>query len=263
VLGKTWASLDLACACSEDDATRLVVLGVPASHVHVTGDPGVDAAADRVARADPTSRTLAPFHAEARPTIVAGSTWPDDEAALLPALDVVRRSVKEVRVIVAPHEPSPDVVRELSARLSARGWRVSTLAEVEARGSAEGVDAVLVERVGVLAGLYTVADVAYVGGGFGTRGLHSVVEPAAARVPVAVGPRHARSAACVSLVGSGGARAAADAAALGENLRTWLLDPGLRKRASEQVFVYIEEHRGSARRTADLLDPLFTVRSKA
>ena len=124
------------------------------------------------------------------------------------------------------------------------------------------LDAVVVERVGVLAGLYTVADVAYVGGGFGTRGLHSVVEPAAAGVPVAVGPRHERSAACVSLVRNGGARSALNHAALGEILRTWLLDGGLRTRASEQVFVYIEEHRPAARRTADLLDPLFTARSR-
>jgi len=263
VLRQTWKSLSLVCACSPEDAERLIGLGVPAACVHVTGDPAVDAAAERAAGADARSATLAPFHADRRPTLVAGSTWADDERVLQSALEDVRRRVPSLRVIVAPHEPTAAHVAELSGWLARDGWRVATLAEVEARRSAEGIDAVVVERVGVLAQLYTVADAAYVGGGFGRRGLHSVLEPAAARVPVVFGPWHEASAAARALVLSGGGLAVDERDALAEALTSWMSDPGARIQAAEQAFIYIEGHRGAARRTADLLDPLFQPRSSA
>ncbi len=260
VLRPAWSSCALACACSEVDAARLVALGVPESAVHITGDPGVDAAMARAARAAQSSPSLSPFYDCRRPTVVAGSTWPSDEALLLPALVSLRDSEPSVRVILAPHEPSVSRVRDLVARLSHLGWRTRTLAAVESSGSAEGVDAVVVERVGVLAHLYTVADVAYVGGGFGRRGLHSVLEPAAARVPVVIGPRHERAPAAGALIAVGGARVAKSRADLEGVLTAWLTDPDECGRAGTRGFDYIGAHAGAAQRTAALLDPLFTSR---
>ncbi|MSR20526.1 MAG: hypothetical protein EXR91_06050 [Gemmatimonadetes bacterium] len=256
LLRGTWQQLSLACACSHEDAAGLVALGVPESVLHVTGDPGVDAAAERAGEADRVARSLTPFQADARPTIVAGSTWPRDEAVLMPALEQVRGAVADVRVIVAAHEPTSSRVRELLARLSAAGWRSRTLADVESSGSAQGTDAVVVERVGVLAQLYTVADAAYVGGGFGRHGLHSVLEVAAAGVPVVIGPRHEGSAAAAALVALGGARVASEADELARALADWLTDSDIRAQAGKRAFTYIAGHRGAAARTAALLDPL-------
>ena len=256
LLRTTWQQLSLACACSDEDAAGLVALGVPESVVYVTGDPGVDAAAARAGQADRVAPSLAPFHADARPTVVAGSTWPRDEAVLLPALEQVRGSVPDVRVIIAAHEPTAPRVRDLLARFSAAGWRSRPLADVVSTGSAKGVDAVVVERVGVLSQLYTVADVTYVGGGFGRHGLHSVLEPAAAGVSVVVGPRHGRSAAAAALAAVGGARVVSDAHELARALGDWLTDSDARVRAGKRAFTYIDGHRGAAARTAALLDPL-------
>lgn len=260
VLRPAWSALALVCACSDEDAERLVSLGVRESTVHVTGDPGVDAAAERAARAEASAPSLSPFHTDRRPTVVAGSTWPSDEALLLPALMGVRNALPDVRVILAPHEPSVSRVRGLIARLAEAGWRTRTLADVESSGSADGVDAIVVERVGVLAHLYTVADVAYVGGGFGRRGLHSVLEPAAARVPIVIGPRHGRAPAAGALVAAGGARVAKGRTDLEAALKTWLTDRDDRGGAGHRAFGYIRAHVGAAQRTAALLDPLFTFR---
>ena len=46
----------------------------------------------------------------------------------------------------------------------------------------------VVDRVGLLATLYGAGQMAFVGGGFGRSGLHSVLEPAAWGVPVIFGP---------------------------------------------------------------------------
>jgi 3-deoxy-D-manno-octulosonic-acid transferase len=256
LMRSTWQRLSLVCAVTEDDAARLRLLGVPETAVRVTGDPGIDSATGRADEADPAAPYLAPFHEEPRPTLVAGSTWPEDEAVLLPALAAVRRAVPDVRVIFAPHEPTPDDVGGLLMRLQGLGWKSRPLSAVESRGSPGDAAAVVVDRVGVLAHLYTVADAAYVGGGFGARGLHSVLEPAAARVPVAFGPRHERAPAAAGLLAAGGAQVAGSADSLAAILSEWLGDAAKQKDTGNRAFAYIDSHRGAARHTATLLEPL-------
>lgn len=254
-LAPTWRRLSLVAAIADEDANGLVGLGVRAGVVHVTGDPGIDSAARRAGEADPASPWLAPFHAGPRPTVVAGSTWPADEARLLPAMARVRTARPDVRLILAPHEPGPDHVAEVSRALRGDGWRVRTLAEVEAEG-AEEADAVVVDRVGVLAHLYTVGTAAYVGGGFHGLGLHSVLEPAAAGLPVAFGPRHANARAATDLLAAGGAAEAPDAPALARILIEWLGDESRRDFVGDRASGYIDRHRGAADRTAQLLETL-------
>jgi len=263
VLGSTWPSLSLACASTEHDASRLIGLGVPESSVHTTGDPGVDSAATRAGETNRSSSTLVPFHQDPAPTIVAGSTWPDDEKHLLPALADVRTRVRGLRVIIAAHEPSQRRVRDMLEKLASMGWRSRTLEEIESSGSAKGTNAVVVERLGVLAQLYSVAHVAYVGGGFGDRGVHSVLEPAAARVPVVVGPRYLRTPAVKALIRAGGAVAVGDRKRLADTLTGWLTDRGAQSAAAALAFGYIEAHRGAAERTAALLGPLFAPKRSA
>jgi len=256
LLRSTWARLALACAVTDADAERLVRLGVAERAVHVTGDPGIDSAIARLEQADPSAPYLAPFHELPRPTLVAGSTWPEDEVALLPALDRVRAAVPDLRVVLAPHEPSAEAVAGLLGRLQSLGWKSRPLSAVESRGSPGDAAAVVVDRVGVLAHLYTVAAAAFVGGGFGKGGLHSVLEPAAAGVPVAFGPRHERAPAAAGLLAVRGARAARDADELADTLSEWLRDPAKQIEAGGRALAYIESHRGAAPHTAELLDPL-------
>ena len=61
------------------------------------------------------------------------------------------------------------------------------------------------DRLGALATLYGGGAMAYVGGGFGRAGLHSVLEPAAWGLPVAFGPRwqHSRDAGLLVDAGAG------------------------------------------------------------
>jgi len=256
LLRGSWTRLALACANADPDAERFVELGVSASRVHTTGDPGIDSALDRVRDADQLAPWLAPFHEDARATLVAGSTWPADETVLLVALERVRLAVPGLRAVIAPHEPSPERVTDLLARLRADGWRAESLAGVEESGSVRDVDVVVVDRVGPLAQLYSIGSVSYVGGGFHDAGLHSVLEPAAAGTPVVFGPRHHNARAAADLLAEGGGRVVSDAPALAGVLAGWFNDEAGCERSGQSAFSYIEAHRGAADRTASLLDPL-------
>jgi len=257
LLRSTWARLSLVATLSDADARGFEALGVAPAAIRVTGDPGIDSAVMRARGADPEAPYLRPFHASPRPTVVAGSVWPADMARLFPALRGVRERMPEVRTILAPHEPTGKVVEGLLAEASGYGLRAATLEQVE-EGGAAGVDAVVVDRVGVLAHLYTVGHVAYVGGGFHDAGLHSVLEPAAARLPVVFGPRHANARAAADLLGAGGAQEVADAPALRDVLEGWLDDARARDYAGDRAFGYIDAHLGAARRTALLVREMMT-----
>ncbi len=255
-LEPTFARVREVLAIADPDGARFAQLGVPPDRVVVTGDPGVDSAWARSRAADPGSSHLRPFVGQPAPTVVAGSTWPADEAVLVPAMKKVRQAVSGVRLIVVPHEPTPAHVSAVEVALEADGWTARRLSDVIKRGSLSGAGAVVVDSVGVLSDLYTVGSAAVVGGAFDQTGIHSVLEPAAAGIPSAFGPHHENSRAAGELEAEGAARVASDAEGLAEILATWLTDDEARRRAGAAGRAYLERHRGASRRSAERIAAL-------
>jgi len=171
-----------AGAVSDQDAARLAALGVPSANIEVTGDPRFDSALEHARSIRPDDSLLR--LGKGGSTLVAGSTWSEDEQPLLTAFAAVRAARPDVRLIIVPHEPTPEHLARLDGMAAAAGL------ETPQRLSDGGEPArlIVVDRVGVLATLYAAGQIAFVGGGFGKAGLHSVLEPAACAVPVLFGP---------------------------------------------------------------------------
>ncbi|MEP7220481.1 MAG: hypothetical protein ABI876_16265, partial [Bacteroidota bacterium] len=106
--------------------------------------------------------------------------------------------LKDLLMIIVPHEPTEKHVASL---LDAFPGSV-TLTRLERDGAETPPGAVIVDRTGILAALYRIGDIAYVGGGFGD-GVHSVLEPAAYGVPVLSGPGIGRSRDAVLMAAAG------------------------------------------------------------
>lgn len=243
--------LALVAAIAADDAGRFRRMGARDETTMVTGDPGIDSALARAESTDPSAPHVRVLSSDAsRPILVAGSTWPADEAVLMQALERVKAEHPALRLVIAPHEPTDAHVGALETALRRAGWATQRLAEVERREALTGVDAVVVDRVGVLAQLYTVGTLAYVGGGFHGAGLHSVLEPAAAGIPVMFGPRHGNARAAAELVGVGGGVSVGTAPLLAEALLRWLHDPERCAAAGASAREWILRHQGAAERTA-------------
>jgi len=253
-----YRALDRIGTISEDDGRRLEQLGARRSALEVTGDTRYDSVAERAERFD---RTRDPFArlAIARAgtfTIVAGSTWPSDEAVVLPAFVDLVAQVPSARLVLAPHEPNPDHlagITQLAAKLGLP--RPVRLSQVEHTSPAP---VIVVDRVGILADLYALADVAFVGGGYHRAGLHSVLEPAVFGVPVAVGPHWHMSRDAALLLERGGAVALASDGrhALHSQWLVWHHDPATRKKAGDAGKKLVREGRGAAERTTELVKRL-------
>ncbi len=247
LLRGAYAALDAVGAIDEDDAERLVTLGVRADRVTVTGDTRYDQVAARATHVDRAAPLLARL-ASGRPTLVAGSTWPADERVLLRAWEEVRRDVPAARLIIAPHEPTTAHLEPV------REWAALGAHSAALLGEATGAhDVVVVDRVGVLGDLYALADVAYVGGGFHAAGLHSVLEPAAFGAPVLFGPRHANSRDARLLLGARGAFAATDIASLADAIRIALTEPDTRATAGAAARRVVEQGLGAAEKSVALV----------
>ena len=248
-LRDAYAMLDLAGAVDADDAARLIELGVRRETLEVTGDTRYDQVWQRAQRTTTTHPAVAPLVAP-RPTLVAGSTWPSDEAVLLPAWLRVRERVPAARLILAPHEPTAAHLDPIAAWADSRGLRLTRLSAPSGHREA---DVVLVDRVGVLGDLYVLATAAYVGGGFHGAGLHSVLEPAAYGAPVLFGPRHRESRDARLLIEGRGAAAASDPAGLAQAITQWLGDPPARDTAGMAARRVVESGLGAADRSTDLV----------
>jgi 3-deoxy-D-manno-octulosonic-acid transferase len=245
VLRDAYARLDAIGAIDEADGARLAALGAHAARVRVTGDTRYDQVWARAAAADRRGALLAPL-ASPRPTLVAGSTWPADEAPLFAAWRTLRAKIPAARLIVAPHEPTPDHVQPLERMAAQQGLRAARLG-AEGAGAA---DVVIVDRVGVLGELYALATAAFVGGGFHAAGLHSVLEPAAYGAPAAFGPRFAMSRDARTLIDCGGGASVRDGAELGERLTTWLGTGGAGETAGAAAREMVRAGLGAAERSA-------------
>ena len=253
-----YRAVTAAAAVSEDDAARLARLGVARERIRVLGDPRYDSVIERIsgiAVDDPLLR-----FGQGAPTMVAGSTWPGDEAVLLEAFTRVHRDSPPARLILAPHEPTSShltAVEDQSRSLGLHAVRLSA-----ATGPAP---LLLVDKVGVLATLYGAGTMAWVGGGYGRAGLHSVLEPAAWGLPVAFGPRwrESRDAGVLLDAGGGAALTGAGAAGAEELYRIW---SGWIEREEERVErgararAVVESGRGASRRSAELLSTAISSR---
>ncbi|MCE9602710.1 MAG: hypothetical protein K8S21_10955 [Gemmatimonadetes bacterium] len=250
LLGDAYAALDRVGAIDAGDAERLVALGVRPDRIRVTGDTRYDQVAERANATDRASALLAPL-ASQRPTLVAGSTWPADEAALLPAWVELKKALPDARLVIAPHEPTAAHLAPVEGWARTTGLSCSRLAD--ANGSH---DVVLVDRVGVLGELYALADAAFVGGGFHAAGLHSVLEPAAFGVPVIFGPRHTDSRDAGLLIAARGGESVADAGELARALRIVLGESDTRARAGAAAKRVVQQGLGAAEQSASLVEEL-------
>jgi len=117
-------------------------------------------------------------------TVVAGSTWKDDEDLLVNYINT--KASKNEKFIIAPHNINSDAIKELKTSIHKK---VVMFSEKERQNIAE-FQVFIVDTIGILTKIYSYANVAYVGGGFTKSGVHNVLEPATFGIPIVIGPNY-------------------------------------------------------------------------
>ncbi len=247
LLRSTLRRLAAVGARSAVDRDRFVALGARSEVVSVTGDLKLEPTPDPKPLAPDLERVLGDV-----PLVVAGSTHPGEEGPLLGALAEAESEGVPAALVLAPRHL--ERIAEVEA-LVRRGGR--TLRRRTALGSvplAAG-EVLLLDTIGELPSLYARAGVAFVGGTLVPRGGHNVLEPVLAGCPVLFGRHTANVRNAVEILeGCEGRRPGPSAAGRAEALLEQLRNTSEARACVERGRRALERHRGSAQRSAALID---------
>ncbi len=175
--------------------------------------------------------------------LVAGSTWEEDEIGL----DYALRDATGLLLIIAPHEIHPSNLKRCQEQFKQSIF----YSELENYNDEE---VIIIDNIGLLSTLYAVADVCYVGGGFGA-GIHNVLEPAAHQKPVIFGPKFRKFPEARGLVGNLGALAISDRKELRQKLTELLVDEERRIAMGQSAFQYVRQLSGATQRIMEEIHP--------
>lgn len=172
--------------------------------------------------------------------IVAGSTWPEDEALLE---DFINRSNEDVKFILAPHQIKTDPIKGFKERLHKKTLLYS---ERQNKIMAD-YDVLIIDTIGLLTKIYSYADIAYVGGAAGTTGLHNILEPATFGVPVVIGENFDKFPEAKQLQQLSGLFAVKDKEELHEIFTKLITDAGFREKTGRIASHFINSNTGATR----------------
>lgn len=177
--------------------------------------------------------------------LLLGSSWPADEKKVFEAL--ADSSAPDFdRIIIVPHELGQ---AHISAIEREAPKPVSIIRKCSPKQNAKTI---IVNEMGVLAYLYRLADIAYIGGGFGD-GIHSILEAAVYGVPVIFGPRHHKFKEAEDLIELGSAETIETSGALLEALKRFG-EPRVQNQVKRQNRNYFEEQAGASQKISRYIE---------
>jgi len=181
-----------------------------------------------------------------RKGFVVGSTWPSDEEVVLKSLSMLRDEGIHPWVVLVPHEPTEEHLEQIEQNLRDLHLSSPRFSEVTEKASND-TDVLVVDRVGILASLYALGELSYVGGGFGP-GIHSVLEPAALGKVVLFGPKHKNSYEAGQLKNRGAGIAVDSSETLFDLLHSFFKDPSRLNTMGEMAAAIVQENVGATER---------------
>lgn len=179
-------------------------------------------------------------------TLVVGSSWWRDLVVLIPFLNEFGTPLK---TIIAPHEINDQEIERLQAGLHKKSVRYTsfqgkTLDEQTQQQLRES-DVLILDTIGMLAGLYQYADFAYIGGAFG-EGLHNTLEPAVFDTPVLFGKEYDKYQEAIDMVKLGGAFSLNNTEELSKVMNDLYFNEDKRNEAAKVCTNYVLSNLGSA-----------------
>ena len=245
------------CMQSSIDAEYIIQLGADPEKVFVTGNTKFDQTYAEVSPENLAAyKTELGLGEEAYPVIVAGSTHPSEEEAVLTSFTALRQKYPQARLIIAPRKLNRiDEIKRLNTKFGYEMGYRSKLKEMKGRRPEFPV--LLIDTIGELGRIYAVGDIVFVGGSLIHYGGHNVLEPAAHAKPILVGPSMEDFKDSYSLLSKAGAcRMVPNVDGLTDAFLEIAGDDALRKKMGDASIQIIRENRGAAQKTMHYLTDL-------
>ncbi len=227
---------------SERDAQNFARFGLRHAAIETAGDTRFDRVSGKAEEAR-IKRLLPERIKEGRRILVAGSSWQEDEDALLPAVFTLLKYDPTFLCIIVPHEPTIEHLETLEYRLRGRAESI----RFSYLQNWDGERVLLVDSIGILLPLYASADAAFVGGGFRSN-VHNTLEPAVYGIPVVYGPKIHNSQEARELQEAGGSFIVSNRRDVYRVLRRLFSDEPFRAQTGEAAGAFVRARSGATER---------------
>ena len=179
----------------QNESSKALLQSIGFNNVKISGDTRFDRVVSILER-DNSLDFIEQFK-DNKTTIVIGSSWPKDESLLV---NYINQSSDDVKFIIAPHNIKQEQILNLKNQIQKKTILFSENVETQLIPSLQEYNVFIIDTIGILTKIYSYADIAYVGGGFGNPGVHNILEPATFGVPVVIGPNYSHFAEATALV---------------------------------------------------------------
>jgi len=164
----------------QDDASLELLKKIKLNNVSISGDTRFDRVR-AILEQDNHLDFITEFQ-DHQYTIVAGSTWKEDEEYLVNYIN--NDALTNTKFIIAPHNINAKDIENLQKSIQ----KSTVLYSSKAGKNLSEFQVLIIDAIGLLTKIYSAASMAYVGGGFGKGGVHNILEPATFGVPIVIGP---------------------------------------------------------------------------
>lgn len=223
----------------QDERSRKLLEEFGITNVSVTGDTRFDRVLDihRQAREISIVEKFVSGRDGKRPvTLVAGSSWPQDEEILIPYF----HAHPEMKLIIAPHEIHREHLLSIESMLKRPSVRLSEAHEDDLSTK----DCLIIDSFGLLSSIYRYGQIAYIGGGFGA-GIHNTLEAAVYGIPVLFGPKYHKFKEAKDLIAVGGGFTVDGATSFGTKMDELLAHPEALATAGHAAGAFVSKNAGA------------------
>ncbi len=259
------ADIDLALMQAELDTKRILKLGISENRSHVTGNLKFDIS-DSEVDASLVEDFVRRFGIDDRVfTIIAASTHQTEETLILEAYSKVYslNSATKFKLIIAPRHPErfanvADLCRVFCTKERLKFGQRSDLLQP----NDPEADIILMDSIGELRSIYSIANIVIVGGSFIPHGGQSVLEPASLGKPILIGPHTHNFDEVIRVFLENKALVQGDDSGfphskwLSSEIDSLFRFEERRDRLSTNARRVMNEHRGATERTVGFLKPL-------
>ena len=220
----------------QNEGSKKLLQKIAFTNVKVSGDTRFDRVVSILER-DNSLDFIAQFKNNTT-TIVIGSSWAKDENLLV---NYINNASENVKFIIAPHNIKSEQIKELKNSITKKTILFS---EKENQNLSE-FQVFIIDTVGILTKIYSYADIAYVGGGFGNPGVHNILEPATFGIPIVIGPNYSHFSEAIALVNLKGCVSITTQNELNETFDALLSDTVIRHEKGHICSTFVLMNKGA------------------
>lgn len=246
------SKIDIMAMQSEQDLSYILELGAAPSKVFNTGNTKLDQDYSMVSAVEKDHYYRVFKIDKKQPLLVVGSTHPNEEEQFVEVFKELKKDFSQLVMILAPRHINR--TKEIENIYLAAGIDTVRRTEIVER-TVEPV--ILLDTIGELAKIYSIADLVFVGGSLIEKGGHNILEPAVHGKLVFFGPHMFNFKESTNLLlEEKAAIQVKDCKELTAKLKTFFADPQLLKKYSQRIGSVIAVNKGASEKTAALLKKL-------